>query len=297
MKNLTLLGLLLFSNLLFAQVVISPNSSVPNGAAMLDVQSYEKGILIPHLSNSVRDSLLADNDISTVPPSGVVNNALNDIETRGLLIYNTDTEAFQFWDGELWRQLFYNTTTTAGNEGVVKVNGYLENGNTVKPTLSLTKSGNAFGPEVEVNFNNSNDLAFAPSPTTSWPENILPANQISTTIFTDANRASGDFVWKENPVPGQVHLWRLIGKVTANSASDGSVQAILSNPDSGFEINSIAQIPSASAANPAFLTFYFITIADDLSIAPGKGYKLHLSSNRNVNVLIESFTRISNFKD
>jgi hypothetical protein len=44
---------------------------------------------------------------------------------------------------------------------------------------------------------------------------------------------------EENEISGQVHVWRLIANVIPGSNSSGSVKATFTNPDSGFEVNSI----------------------------------------------------------
>ncbi|WP_449398863.1 hypothetical protein [Chryseobacterium wanjuense] len=77
----------------------------------------------------------------------------------------------------------------------------------------------------------------------------------------------------------------------------GSVKATFRNPDSGFEVTSIQFLPSGSSGVGNLLTFYFYTIADAASLDPGKGYQLFVESDSNCNVLVDSFTRVSLFKD
>lgn len=70
---------------LTAQVAINSNNDVPNGKAMLDVNSTEKGILIPRMTESQRDDI--DPDASAT----------------GLMIYQTDGEAgFYYFNGSNW---------------------------------------------------------------------------------------------------------------------------------------------------------------------------------------------------
>ncbi|MDO5656304.1 MAG: hypothetical protein Q4G27_09210 [Flavobacteriaceae bacterium] len=286
MKKLTtiLVGIL---SMVFLHAQVGIDTDNPNGASILDIVSQEKGVMIPRMSSAQRDANLADNDIGTVPPVGIANLALE----PGLLIFNSTENAFQYWDGVLWRQVFVNTSTQAGNQGAVKVNAQNGDPNN-KPSLTLVGSGNSYGAEKEVKYNY--DLVFAPSPTTNWPEN--ETNQSSASIYTDYNN-NGDFRWKENPVPGQVHLWRVIAKASAGANSNGSVLGILRNPDSGFEVNSIAFVPSGTASTPKILTFYFYSIADFESIGPGKGYKILMQADVGVSLTIDSLTRISLFKD
>ncbi|MBB6329360.1 hypothetical protein HNP24_000310 [Chryseobacterium sediminis] len=280
-KILTLFILFFISSFVHAQVGI--NTSTPNGAAVLDIVSNQKGILIPRLTDTDRDTNLADNDASTVPPAGVVNANL----TAGTLIFNTTTNNFQYWDGTLWRQLFVPTSSQAGNDGVVKINSGNAN---VKPSFSLSASGSGYGPRQQVLY--AVPLVFAPSPTTSWPETTVPFPGVTSNIYISATGK-----WRENEINGQVHVWRAIATITPGSNSSGSVKATLKNPDSGFEINSIQLLPSGSSGSGNILTFYFYTIADPASLDPGRGYQLFMEADMNCGVVMESFTRVSLFKD
>lgn len=286
MRNKFILGIsLILFTISHAQVGI--NTTTPNGATVLDINSNEKGILVPRLTDSERDTKLADNDPLTVPPAGVVNLNL----AAGTLIYNTTADRFEFWDGLVWRQLFVATSSVAGNDGVVKVDS---GAGGVKPTLSLAGAGNTYGPPVQVLY--TTPLVFAPSPTTSWPETTVPYPGVTANIYSGATAATQR--WRENLIMGQVHVWRVIATATAGSNSTGSLLATFKNPDSGFEINSIALLPSGSSGVPKVVTFYFYTIADPLSIPEAtKGYQLWMTADQTVSVRIESMTRVSLFKD
>lgn len=263
------------------------NTATPNGATVMDISSSEKGILIPRLSDTERNTKLADNDPLTVPPAGVVNANLS----NGTLIYNTSSDRFEFWDGFVWRQLFVATSSAAGNDGVVKV----ESGaGGVKPTVNLSASGNTYGTPQQILY--TTPLTFAPSPTTSWPETTVPYPGNTSNIYTGTTPATQR--WRENLIMGQVHVWRIMATVTAGSNSSGSVLATFKNPDSGFEINAIALLPSGSSGVPKVVTFYFYTIADQLSIPEeGKGYQLWMTADQTANVRVDSVTRVSLFKD
>ncbi len=286
MRNKFILGIsLILFTISHAQVGI--NTTTPNGATVLDINSNEKGILVPRLTDSERDTKLADNDPLTVPPAGVVNLNL----AAGTLIYNTTADRFEFWDGLVWRQLFVATSSVAGNDGVVKVDS---GAGGVKPTLSLAGAGNTYGPLVQVLY--TTPLVFAPSPTTSWPETTVPYPGVTANIYSGATAATQR--WRENLIMGQVHVWRVVATATAGSNSTGSLLATFKNPDSGFEINSIALLPSGSSGVPKVVTFYFYTIADPLSIPEAtKGYQLWMTADQTVSVRIESMTRVSLFKD
>lgn len=280
-KLLTFFIPVFICSIIYAQVGI--NTSSPNGASVLDIVSNQKGLLIPRLSDAERDANLADNNPLTIPPAGVVNGSI----IAGTLIFNTTANNFQYWDGTLWRQFFVPTNSQAGNDGVVKINSGNAN---VKPSFSLTPSGNTYGTAATVTY--TTPLVFAASPTTSWPETTVPFPGVTANIYTAATNK-----WRENEIYGQVHIWRLIATVTPGSNSSGSVKSTFRNPDSGFEVTSIQLLPSGSSGTGNILTFYFYTIADADSLNPGRGYLLSMQSDTSCGVVVESFTRVSLFKD
>lgn len=284
MKNFILFLIIIGWSPVKAQVGI--NTSTPNSATVLDVVSNSKGILIPRLTESERNTSLADNDPTTIPPIGVANTSLS----AGTLIFNTTDKRFEFWDGLVWRQLFVATSSIAGNDGVVKINS--GNGG-LKPEINLSGSGNSYGTPLQILY--STPLVFASSPTTSWPETTVPFPGETSNIYTGSTASTQR--WIENKINGQVHIWRLIATVTSSSNSTGSLKASLKNPDSGFEINSISVLPSGSQGLPKVLTFYFYTIADPESLGTGKGYQLFVESDVSCKVIVESLTRVSLFKD
>ncbi len=66
-----------------AQVAINTDGAAPNGSAMLDVKSSNRGILIPRIAGT--------------------NSITNPV--AGLLIYNTNDDGFYFYDGGSWNKL------------------------------------------------------------------------------------------------------------------------------------------------------------------------------------------------
>ncbi len=100
MKKTTLflaLTLLLSSATNFAQIAINNDGSAPDASAMLDVQSTTKGLLLPRLTGYAISSPAA-----------------------GLVIYNTQAETIQFFNGNTWENLtegncgdpYYDTVNT-----------------------------------------------------------------------------------------------------------------------------------------------------------------------------------------
>jgi uncharacterized protein YjbI with pentapeptide repeats len=84
MKKITLIALMLFTALGYAQVGI--NTNTPNASSALDIESTTGGILIPRLTETQRDAIVS-------PASG-------------LMIYQTDeTSGFYFYNGTLWTKI------------------------------------------------------------------------------------------------------------------------------------------------------------------------------------------------
>ena len=77
---------------LFAQVGINTNNDPPNSAAMLDVQSTDKGFLPPRMSTEQMNSIVT-------PPAG-------------LLVYNTAVNALFWFNGSSWKRFIDTYTET-----------------------------------------------------------------------------------------------------------------------------------------------------------------------------------------
>ena len=105
------LGLLLFFYGGYTQsVAINTDGSLPNGSAILDIKSSNKGLLIPRMSSSLR--LLIQNPAT------------------GLMVFDSDTNSFWYYNGSIWVNLssanagLWNSSgndifnTNSGNVGV-----------------------------------------------------------------------------------------------------------------------------------------------------------------------------------
>jgi hypothetical protein len=85
MKNLFFLLFLAISMSVNAQVAINTDGSLPDTSAMLDVKAIDRGLLIPRISTAARNMI----------PS----------PATGLLIYNSTTNRFDYYNGSFWHQL------------------------------------------------------------------------------------------------------------------------------------------------------------------------------------------------
>ena len=98
MKKITLIALMLFTALGYAQVGINTNN--PDSSSALEIESTTGGILIPRLTETQRDAISAP--------------------ATGLMIYQTNaTSGFYFYDGNIWTKI----DGVAGPAGVDGVDG------------------------------------------------------------------------------------------------------------------------------------------------------------------------------
>ena len=102
MRKITVIVLMLFTALSYAQVGI--NTNTPNASSALEIESTTGGILIPRLTQTQRDAI-------TEPATG-------------LMIYQTNqTAGFYFWDGAAWTKIDgvagpQGTDGADGNDGL-----------------------------------------------------------------------------------------------------------------------------------------------------------------------------------
>jgi hypothetical protein len=99
---------LLLSNHLKAQTAgsVGIGTTTPYSNAALDITSTTKGVLFPRLTAAERTTL-----------TPLLNNAT---ASRGLLIYNTTTSRFNYWDGAQWNDVgLAGAAGAAGADGTI----------------------------------------------------------------------------------------------------------------------------------------------------------------------------------
>ena len=96
-----LISFLACGSLLFSQVGINTDGSMPESSAMLDVKSTTHGVLIPRLSSASRNLVQSP--------------------ATGLIIYNTTANRFDYFNGSHWDQV--EVVYTSSSAGTLSVGG------------------------------------------------------------------------------------------------------------------------------------------------------------------------------
>jgi hypothetical protein len=115
----TFLFLLLFSVKSFSQLGIKETNSAPHPSAMLDVDSPNKGILIPRMNTAVRDAIAS-------PPDG-------------LMIYNLLTKKINYFNNTAWQEALFADQWTVNSPNISYSGGFVGIGLTT-PTRDLVLS-------------------------------------------------------------------------------------------------------------------------------------------------------------
>lgn len=103
-------------------VAINEDNSNANASAILDVKSTTKGLLIPRMTTTQRNAIVAPAD--------------------GLLIYNTSTNELNQRQNGAWKIVINNDSWTGGGSGQLFNIGDNVGINTAGPTERLDVSGN-----------------------------------------------------------------------------------------------------------------------------------------------------------
>lgn len=165
-----LITLVLFTSTIAAQVGIGTTN--PASGSMLDIESSDKGILIP------RVALTATTDVTTITPSATV----------GLLVFNTSNSGsgatavstgFYYWNGTIWVKI-QDTDLDWKIEG----NNNIVNGTHFMGTL------------------NNRDIEFR---TNNMPRFKIPGNQDQVHALANGSRARPFYSWEDDDSMG---FWR-----------------------------------------------------------------------------------------
>ncbi len=109
-----------------AQVAINTDGGEPDGSAMLDVQSTEKGMLIPRLTTVERTAIATP--------------------ATGLMVYDTDESSFYFYNGSEWGKISAGADTlwTLSGDNLLNSNVGNVGIGTLSPEEKLQVGGNLY---------------------------------------------------------------------------------------------------------------------------------------------------------
>jgi hypothetical protein len=267
-----------------ANAQVGIGTTTPDANSILHIDANDKGMLIPRLTNAERDNSLADNDALT--PN------LNNVPA-GLMIYNTNEGGFQYFTGGntgIWKAIVTTDQLVGGgsNDGAVRLDG--QNGLISDKPVFAVPTGTAETNWVTITYNG--DLAFSTA-STNWPAQANldgMGNLVNDSDFFSINTSR----FKENPVDGQVHIWRVTVSWTKSGNNSGGLECRLFNPTSLFQTVNTAVVPGNNNGSSTFVLF---SIADVNSIGLGYQIQLRHQLQQTVTMTVENIARISLFKN
>lgn len=182
MKKIIYFILLQLSCLTFAQVGIGTTS--PNAKSMLDIASTAKGVLLPRMSQAQRDAILP----------GTI-----DAGRDGLLIYNTDTGCFNYWNiaQNKWVSLcqsscdpssFADFTIGCGQFPAADTNSYTVGNSVSGYTITISVNVTHVGPYA-ISITSDNGVAYSAGGTftNTGVQNVTVANATGSPSSSTCN--------------------------------------------------------------------------------------------------------------
>ena len=107
---------------LSAQVSINNDGTDPDGSAMLDVQSTDKGMLVPRMTTAQRTAI--------------------SIPATGLMVFDTDTGSFWFYNGSTWQEVGADNLGNHTATQHIKLGGYTLSGDGDPEGITVAANGN-----------------------------------------------------------------------------------------------------------------------------------------------------------
>jgi hypothetical protein len=110
-------------------------TKTPKSEALLDIDSREKGLLIPRLD---------DTDVAALTAKILVGGAATNADYNGMLIYNTSKSAFNFWKDNKWMDLGVSGSGGSGGGG----SGGGSTGSILIPYLTMEERDELLEPDA-----------------------------------------------------------------------------------------------------------------------------------------------------
>lgn len=133
MKKLILLTTT-FLNLFWLNAQVGIGTNTPDNSAMLEIESTEKGVLIPRMLETDRLAIVTPSD--------------------ALLVYQTDQdEGFYFYDGTAWQKLANITQASYSAGSDIDITNNIVSNTAPDQTVSLNETGNISISGTYPNFN------------------------------------------------------------------------------------------------------------------------------------------------
>jgi hypothetical protein len=161
--------LILSHYLVYSQVGI--NTSSPNSKSILDVVSTTKGLLTPRMSSANRN---------TIAPTSTEN---------GLLLYNTDTDCFNYWSkiNNSWMSLCGSVLPSTINNYILNCSSILVNGNymvgiplTGSNTITIQVTGATVNQNYTISTNTVDGISFSAAGTFTSSTQTITLNGTGT---------------------------------------------------------------------------------------------------------------------
>lgn len=160
--------LFLVSSFLFAQNV-GIGTSTPNASSLLEINSTSKGVLVPRMTEAQKNAIVSP--------------------AQGLMIFNTNTNSFQYYGGSTWLNLTHSGIVNGTPNRVTKFNGAWGLQNSI-----ITDNGSGIGigttnPVARLHVADSNVLFSANGVVAAIPGNP-PANGSGRRMMWYADKAA-----------------------------------------------------------------------------------------------------------
>ncbi len=248
MKTTILTAVLVILSLgLFAQVSINTDGADPDGSAMLDVKSTDKGMLVPRMTTDQRTTISSP--------------------ATGLLVFDETTGGFWFYNGSVWTDLSAPDSdwTISGNNMYSGVSGNVGIG-TSAPSALLDVNGNIQLSDSTIYFRNGTDENHG----LGWygsSKEFAGQNIDGPVLFGYNGGALGsDQSGTQNVA---VH-WKSDGKVGIGTTSpDLSAKLEINSTTKGFLPPRLSKIEMLNIASPAEGLVVYNTTSKTLNVFDG----------------------------